>query len=166
MADPPQELESDPFDISKIRQLIRLMRDNDLTELDLRRGDCWIRLQRGPQTDPVIVAGAPARESKTAANSVTAPVSGVLPTADRPTSEKYVPITSPIVGTFYAAASPEAEPFVKVGSKVTPETIVCVIEAMKVFNEIPAGVAGTIIEALVENGAPVEYGQRLFRVET
>ena len=74
-------------------------------------------------------------------------------------------IKSPTVGTFYVASSPDAPPFVKVGATVQPETVVCMVEAMKVFNEIPAGLSGTILEVLVENAAPVEFGQPLFRVK-
>ncbi len=78
---------------------------------------------------------------------------------------KYVQVRSPMVGTFYAAPNPEAPPFVKVGDQIGPESTVCVIEAMKVFNEIPAECSGKIVAMLVENGEPVEFGQALFRVE-
>ena len=75
-------------------------------------------------------------------------------------------IKSPIVGTFYAAPNPESQPFVKVGDHVGPETVICIVEAMKVFNQIPAEVAGRIVAVLAENGAPVEFGQPLFKVDS
>lgn len=159
MADAPESPDSNPFDLAKIRQLVRLMRDNGLSEIDLRWGDTKIRLRRngssGSSDPTVAVAVVPAA----------APAAPVEPTVKPAAADTRVTINSPIVGTFYTAPSPDADPFVAVGGKVNPNTVVCIIEAMKVFNEIPAGVSGTIVEVLVENGAPVEYGQPLFRVE-
>jgi acetyl-CoA carboxylase biotin carboxyl carrier protein len=148
--------ESDWFDLARIKQLVRLMRDNDLSEIDLSWNESRLRLRRE------IAAGVPMV-------SVAAPAAVPAPARMEPSSSAPAPsvklneIKSPIVGTFYAASGPDAEPFVKVGSKVQPESVCCIIEAMKVFNEIQAGVSGTIREILIENGAPVEYGQVLFR---
>jgi acetyl-CoA carboxylase biotin carboxyl carrier protein len=163
MTDGPEASTGEPFEVPYLRQLVRLMRDNDLSEIDLRRGGARIRLRRESAATAAVPASGRAHPQ---------PVLHVPPTAGaaesaRPVAaEKSVLIKSPIVGTFYAAASPEAEPFVRVGSKVMPDTVVCIIEAMKVFNEIKAEVTGSIIEILVDNGAAVEYGQPLFRVQT
>jgi acetyl-CoA carboxylase biotin carboxyl carrier protein len=151
--------ESDWFGMARIRQLVRMMRDNDLSEIDLQLNRSRIRLRRGL----LEVASAPRPSPTPPAGSHEAPAT--VEAATRPDSSKWVEIKSPIVGTFYAASGPDVEPFVRVGSTVAADTIVCIVEAMKVFNEIPAGVGGVVREILVENGAPVDYGQPLFRVE-
>ena len=152
----------DVFDVRKIRRLVELMDDHDLSEIDLRQGEQRIRLRKG--REPVVIAGAP---------NVSAPVvQPTAPTVDQPqpppttspSGEDASYITSPMVGTFHASPSPEAAPFVKVGDRVGPETITCVIEAMKVFNEIQASCSGAIAAVLVESGEPVEFGQKLFKV--
>lgn len=153
----------DVFDVRKVRKFIELMNEHDLTEIDLRQGDQRIRLRRGPET--VAVATSPA-----APFSSTIAPTGPAPPAESargaaPTDEGTIAIRSPMVGTYYAAANPESPPFVKVGDQVGPETTVCIIEAMKVFNEIPAECSGRIVAALVQNGEAVEFGQPLFRVE-
>lgn len=154
--------EDNPFDLAKIRQLVRLMRDNELAEIDLRWKDSRVRIRRGQDAAAApIVSTTPSTPSPPRPGPFT---STPEETPKSPSSD-LLTITSPIVGTFYASPGPDVGPFVAVGSKVMPETTVCIIEAMKVFNEIPAGVSGTIREVLVENGAPVEYGQALFRVE-
>lgn len=158
MTIPTSLSEGSPFDIGKIRQLVRLMRDNDLAEIDLRWETCRIRLRRGLDNH-VIATAAPSAPVLSAGPGITAPAE---PAAEP--SAPSITINSPIVGTFYTAPSPDTEAFVQVGSQVHPETTICIIEAMKVFNEIPAGVSGTITAILVENGAAVEYGQPLFRV--
>ena len=166
MAKEPTGASGEPFDIVKIRQLVRLMRDNDLSEIDLRWEDARICLRRGAQ--PSFMGAVPV----SAPSAVPTAMTSDRPSEPAPSNEasadeqaaRHV-IVSPLVGTFYTAPSPDADPYVGVGSKVSAETIVCIVEAMKVFNEIPAGIGGTIRELLVENGAPVEYGQPLFRVE-
>ncbi|HMP60499.1 MAG TPA: acetyl-CoA carboxylase biotin carboxyl carrier protein [Gemmatales bacterium] len=155
-----------PFDVKTIHYLVRLMGQHDLSQIDLRDGDKQVRLQRGTKAAPAAhgnpgpaVAPAPA-----ASAPPTAPAKPAAPaeaTATRPLLE----IKSPTPGTFYSAASPDAPPFISVGSKVKPDTIVCIIEAMKVFNEIPAEVSGTVVAILVENQQSVEYGQVLFKVD-
>jgi len=141
-------------DLKTLRQLIKLMADNDLSELDVEdaKGEKF-KLKRG-HNGPQVVA-VPAVEGQSPASSPTASASEVSGGSA---------IDSPMVGTFYSASSPDAEPFVSVGAKVTPETVVCVIEAMKVFNEIKAEVTGTIEQILVENGQAVEFAQPLFMV--
>ncbi len=145
--------------VRAIRQLVRLMKRYDLTAIDFVEGSTQIRLRRrGPEVAyaaPSVAAPAP--------QPVAAPApQPALPAA--PAATGGVTIESPMVGTYYASSSPDAPAFVSVGGQVRPETTVCVIEAMKVFTDIPAGVSGTITEVLVKNGQPVEYGQPLFRV--
>ncbi len=150
---------SDVFDVRKVRRLVELMNEYDLNALDLQQGDQRIRLRRG--AEPAVaapVAAAPAA----AVPSVQAPAESSI-AASNPDE---VEIISPMVGSFYTAANPDAPPFVKIGDQVGPETTVCIVEAMKVFNQIPAEVTGRVVAVLVENGDPVEYGQALFRVNT
>jgi len=149
----------DVFDVRKIRRLVELMNDHDLAEIDLRQADQRIRLRRGvdvpgPLPGPAVVPAA------AAAPAAAAP-------AEEPPAEAtdMVLIKSPMVGTFYTASSPDAEPFVKVGDHVNPDTTVCIVEAMKVFNEIAAECSGQIVAFLVDNGDPVEFGQALFKVD-
>jgi len=154
----------DIFDVRKIRRLVELMKEHDLTEIDLRQENTRIQLRRGSTAGaietvvhPAPAAGAPA----------VLPAPTAEPTAPPPADDKrYAMITSPIVGTFYAAPDPDTPPYVKVGDHVGPETTVCIVEAMKVFNEIPAEIAGKIVAVLAKNGEPVEFGQPLFKVDT
>jgi acetyl-CoA carboxylase biotin carboxyl carrier protein len=153
----------DVFDVRKVRKFIELMNEHDLAEMDLRQGDQRIRLRRGPET--VTLAAAPiatvASTPSTASHGTPAETKhGAAATDDGTLS-----IRSPMVGTFYTAASPDSPPFVKVGDQVGPETTVCIVEAMKVFNEIPAECSGRIAAILAQSGDAVEFGQPLFRVE-
>jgi len=151
----------DIFDVRRVRRLVELMKEGDLNEIDIRDADTRIQLRRG--TDPVVAAAAPP------AAAVPVPAAAPPPAAaDQPKIDEahIAVIKSPIVGTFYAAPNPESPPFVKVGDHVGPETSVCIVEAMKVFNQIPAEVSGKITSVLVENGQPVEFGQPLFKVDT
>ncbi len=149
----------DVFDVRKVRRFIELMNEHDLSEIDLRQADQRIRLRRGPEM--VTVAGAvPSMAPTTAAGFTTAPAATTA--AGEDANALY--IRSPMVGTFYTTASPDTPPFVKVGDQVGLETTVCIIEAMKVFNEIPAECSGKIAAVLVTTGQSVEYGQPLFRV--
>jgi acetyl-CoA carboxylase biotin carboxyl carrier protein len=152
----------DAFDVRKIRRLAELMNEHDLSEIDLRQGDTRVCLRRGAQ---VAVAGtyaaapspAAARPESRNADEAAAPAED---------SQNTRIVTSPMVGTFYTASSPESPAFVKVGDHVGPDTTVCIVEAMKVFNEIPAGISGKVIAVLVDNGEPVEFGQPLFKIDT
>jgi acetyl-CoA carboxylase biotin carboxyl carrier protein len=149
----------DVFDVRKVRRFIELMNEHDLSEIDLRQADQRIRLRRGPEM--VTVAGAvPSMAPTTAAGLNTTPAAATA--AGEDANALY--IRSPMVGTFYTTASPDSPPFVKVGDQVGLETTVCIIEAMKVFNEIPAECSGKIAAVLVTTGQSVEYGQPLFRV--
>ena len=149
-----------PFDLDRLRELIEMMENHGLTEVSLQHGEEKWRLRRGPRE---VVQAIPAA-SLPAAIAPPAPAPAAAPTAAA-SKESGLFITSPTVGTFYTAPSPDDPVFVKVGAKVNSETIVCIVEAMKVFNQIPAEVNGTIVEILVKNGDPIEFGQALFRVE-
>ncbi len=141
------------MEIEDIKQLIQLMVANDLSELDITDGERKIALKRGPGGMPMVVSAVPA---------VAPPQPGE--TAAQPAAEGLLEIRSPMVGTLYAAPSPDSEPYVTVGSLVAEDTVVCVIEAMKVMNEIKAECAGAIVEVCAKNAQPVEYGQVLCRV--
>jgi acetyl-CoA carboxylase biotin carboxyl carrier protein len=150
-----------PFDVRTIKDLVALMSRHDLSEIDLREGELRIRLRRGPR-GTVAVTQTPAPAPQPAATPAPAPAP--VPDAGK-AGKALLTIKSPTPGTFYAAASPDTEPFVRVGSRVTSSTVVCIIEAMKIFNEITADCSGVVTEVLVENQQPVEYGQVLFKVD-
>ena len=151
-----------PFDVQTVKYLVRLMGQHGLNEIDLREGDKRIRLLRGPR-EVTLPAPLPPIQAAPAAP----PPPAAVPETARPVKagKSLLEIKSPTPGTFYAAASPGAESFVRVGSKVMPSTVVCVIEAMKLFTEITADCTGVVAEVLVENQQPVEYNQVLFRVD-
>jgi acetyl-CoA carboxylase biotin carboxyl carrier protein len=144
-------------DIKEIRALIDLMKKNGLAVFKMEKEGFKITLEMAGAT-PIIQAYAPAQA---------APALALAPVAAAPAAEasSLKEITSPMVGTFYSSSSPEAAPYVEIGQTVTPETVVCIVEAMKVMNEIKAEVAGVIAEVAAENGMPVQYGQALFRVK-
>ncbi len=139
------------IDVGVIRQLLDLMREHELAEIEIEQEDLAVRLRKGGPSVVPTAAPAPAE-----------PRAAPPPAAEA--DEGLVRVTSPMVGTFYTASSPEAEAFVKVGDHIEEDTVVCMIEAMKVFNEIRAEVRGTIERILVENAQTVEFGQPLFAV--
>ena len=159
MADEDQS-SNESFNLDKLKELIELMEKHDLTDVHLRHGAEQWRLRRGPQ----VVAAAPAAY---AVPPVAAPAPAVAAAGAAPAApvSNLLEIKSPIVGTYYSSPTPEDPVFVSAGSKVTQDTVVCIVEAMKVFNQITADVSGTIEEILVGNGDPVESGQVLFRVK-
>ena len=148
----------DIFDLKRVQRLVELMKEHDLSEVDLKQADQRVRIRRGgeplPVSAPMVVSGA--RPAVAAAESA--------PAASAESSRMQV-VKSPMVGTFYSASSPESPPFVKVGDRIGAEQTVCIIEAMKVFNEIPSGVSGQVVAILVDNGAPVEFGQPLIKID-
>ena len=153
------------FDVQTITDLVGLMSQHDLTEIDLREGDLRIRLRRGPWDMPNHLAPpAPTVTAVVPHPPPAAPAPAAKPEEAKP-AKNLTPIKSPTPGTFYAASGPDTEPFVRVGSRVSPTTVVCLIEAMKIFNEITADCSGVITEICVENQQPVEYGQVLFKVD-
>ncbi len=155
------------MNIKDVKDLLQVIKDFDLTKFEIAEGDFKLSIERGQthvhgagsgtaQASPVIVShGMVAPTSVSAANAA-------QPVVEDP---NVVYIKSPIVGTFYRSPSPERPSFVEVNSKVSPDTVVCIIEAMKVMNEVLAEVKGTIEEILVESGKPIEYGQPLFKVK-
>jgi len=158
-----------PMDVDLLEQIVKLMSANDLNTVEVRDGEKRITLKRGPAVvagGPITYAAAPMPAGVPAsAGTSSAPSAPQAPAAPVNEDDGLVPIKSPMVGTFYAAPSPDAKPFVSVGSAVSDETDVCVIEAMKVFNNIKAETRGTIAKILVTNGQTVEFGQPLFLVK-
>jgi acetyl-CoA carboxylase biotin carboxyl carrier protein len=151
----------DPKDIKEIKTIIDLMKKNDLSVFEIEKEGFRLKLQRGPSGQTASVAGPPvAGQSKTA--PATAEAAPAVPKTIE--SVQLKEIVSPMVGTFYRAASPDASPFADVGKTITEESVVCIIEAMKVMNEIKAEMSGVIAEVVAENGKPVQFGQVLFKV--
>ena len=156
------------MELEKVKELIDMMKANDLSELEIVDGQTRIALKRGTgHSAPQVVAQPVAIPTSNASINTTAETpAATAPTEKAAEESKLSEIISPIVGTYYSAPSPNADSFVEVGSKVEEETVVCIIEAMKVMNEIKSGISGTIKEILVKNGSAVEYGQPLFKVDT
>jgi acetyl-CoA carboxylase biotin carboxyl carrier protein len=150
-------------DLDKIKDILEIMKANDLEEVEIKHGDDKILLKRFGRQGSFGVVPVPPAMGPAAAAAGEAP-QAIGGETKGPAEEKLLEIKSPLVGTFYATPSPDSEPFVEVGSKVEENSVVCIIEAMKVMNEIKAEVSGTIAEILVKNGEAVEYGQVLFRV--
>lgn len=155
------------IDIRKLKELVKLMVENDLSEIDLRdeQETVVVRRSMGGQFVPMAQAPMPAPAYSHAPASGAPAAGGGAGDADDGDDESgLVAITSPMVGTFYAAPDPGSPPFVTPGSNISSESVVCVVEAMKVFSEIKADCSGTIERVLVKNGEPVEYGQKMFLV--
>jgi acetyl-CoA carboxylase biotin carboxyl carrier protein len=150
------------LDIKLIKQVVDLMKRSDISEFEFEEDGLKLRLSSQSAQAPQVIQAAPAAQ---------APAPAPAPAAAEPAApaaeEKGISvIKSPMVGTFYRASSPESPAFVDVGAKVTADSVVCIIEAMKVMNEIQAELGGVITEVLAENGEAVEYGQPLFKVKT
>jgi acetyl-CoA carboxylase biotin carboxyl carrier protein len=151
----------EPKDIKEIKTIIDLMKKNDLSVFEIEKEGFRLKLQRGASGQAAAGALLPTAVS---------PKAGTTASEAAPASPKAIEsvslkeIVSPMVGTFYRAGSPDASPFVDVGKTVTEETVVCIIEAMKVMNEIKAETSGVIAEVMAENGKPVQFGQVLFKV--
>ena len=151
----------DAKDIKEIKAIIDLMKKHDLSVFEIEKEGFRLKLQRGASAPQATIAPPAAG----AVPSKAAPAGAEPPPAAKPIeSVPMKEIVSPMVGTLYRAASPDAPPFVEVGKPVTEDTVVCIIEAMKVMNEIKAETSGVIAEVLAENGKPVQFGQVLFRV--
>jgi acetyl-CoA carboxylase biotin carboxyl carrier protein len=153
--------------IEEIKELLRLFNESGVGELELQRGEDRLRIKKAAAEHAVIAAPAPMVVA-TPAPSAPPPVAAQMapPPAIKPADPEtdQILVKSPIVGTFYEASSPDAPPFVKVGDSVHPGQVLCIIESMKLMNEIEAEVTGTIVAKLVENGRPVEYGEALFAI--
>lgn len=157
-----------PFDVRTVKSLVALMTQHDLAEIDLRDGTARLRLRRGHHQPLTMLAHPPLAVPAAAPATPAAPPKNDTPagtSTPAAPARPLVEIKSPTVGTFYAKPNPDAQPYIKVGSKVTPTMVVCLIEAMKLYNEVLAECSGTIVEILVDNQQPVEYGQVLFRVD-
>lgn len=158
------------FDVERIRQLVEMMKEHDLNEVSLKHGDRRIRLRRKDEPAPVVVS-APAAAPGVMPAVAAAPVPAAATAAPAPAAEavdgdNISVVTSPMVGTFYSKPNPNAETYVKVGDHVEADTIVCVVEAMKMFNEIPAGISGKVVAVLVKNEEAVDVNKPLFKVDT
>jgi acetyl-CoA carboxylase biotin carboxyl carrier protein len=161
------------LDLKQIKLVIDLMKRSDLTEFAVEEEGFKLKIRRGASGAPVI--SSQSYGSASPFPSVSAPVPApAAPVAPAPAAAAAAPgadevgvvyVKSPMVGTFYKAASPESKAFVEPGTKITETSVVCIIEAMKIMNEIQSEVKGTVVEILVENGQPVEYGQKLFKVK-
>jgi acetyl-CoA carboxylase biotin carboxyl carrier protein len=149
----------EPKDIKEIKSIIDLMKKHDLSVFEIEKEGFRLKLQRGASAPQATVV-APAVAAKAPGAGAEPP----LPVAKAIESVPMKEIVSPMVGTFYLAASPDMPPFVEVGKPVTEDTVVCIIEAMKVMNEIKAETSGVIAEVLADNGKPVQFGQALFKV--
>jgi acetyl-CoA carboxylase biotin carboxyl carrier protein len=153
-------------DVQKIKELLKIMEEHDLVKIDIQHGEDRLALQRAEPPQPIaaghILTALPGAMTPAAIPQPQAGEAGARPAGP---AEGTVEIKSPIVGTFYEAPSPDSDPYVEIGIHVDPQTVVCIIEAMKVMNEIKAEIGGTIVEKLVKNGQAVEYGQPLFRVK-
>jgi acetyl-CoA carboxylase biotin carboxyl carrier protein len=148
------------MDLRKLKKLIDLVQESGIAELEITEGEEKVRIAKGGQ---VSVAHAPAGPVPTAAMAaLPAAAPGAPAGAPERTAEARHTLNAPMVGTFYRAPAPDAKPFVEVGQQVKEGETVCIIEAMKLMNEIEADASGTVVEILVENGQPVEYGQPLF----
>jgi len=149
------------FDLERFRKLLQLMEKFGVTEANLTKdGESW-KVRRGPKQ----VAMAPSEMMYAPAAPAAAAPAPAASSAPAPAAAKGITIDAPTVGTFYSSPTPEEPAFVSVGSTIQPDTTICIIEAMKVFNQIPAEKSGKIVEVLVESGDPVEFGQPLFRIE-
>jgi acetyl-CoA carboxylase biotin carboxyl carrier protein len=166
----PSSASSDNLNLAEVKELIELISEKQFNEFELERGNFRLRLQKGAvrtivETSLQNVAAAPVVPTPVVMDSKpveAAPVAAQPAAAPAAEEEALHIITSPIVGTFYRAASPTGEPFVKLGDSIEAGKTICIIEAMKLMNEIPSDASGAVAKVFVENGQPVEYGQPLF----
>ena len=164
---PPKRERSPSLDLDQLRELFELIEASEVTRLSWQSGEERLVIDRGPVSRPVgstpsPVGVSPLRVAPPTLVSVEAPPRAApVPAADKPGQL----VTSPFVGTFYRTPAPDQPPFVEVGASVTKGQVLCIVEAMKLMNEIESEIAGTVKEILAENGQPVEFGQSLFRIE-
>jgi acetyl-CoA carboxylase biotin carboxyl carrier protein len=153
-------------DLKDIKAIIDLMRKNSISEFELEREGFKIRLKRGAGTSPAVMLPAGYEDGAIAPPAALPLLAhpALTPPPPKPSGPPEADIKSPMIGTFYRAPSPDSAPYVEVGTEVDPDTVVCIIEAMKVMNEIKAEAKGVVTQALVENAKPVEFGQPLFKI--
>jgi acetyl-CoA carboxylase biotin carboxyl carrier protein len=154
------------FDLERLRKLLELMEQHDLREVRLKKGSEQWHLRRGPQEvySHAPMQPPPYMAAHPAAGPAPASPGGAAPPSP-PADDGLLTIKSPMVGTFYRASSPQDPPFSKEGDRVTRDSVVCLVEAMKFFNQVKADCAGTIVKILINDGDPVEFGQPLFKVK-
>lgn len=160
---------TDRIDFDQVREVVRIAAESDVTELEIETPNLKVRVRKAssaPVHVQIPVSGAAGHHNPGHGPGHTSPGSVVVPGATLVRGDHLVPAVAPMVGTFYRAASPDAAPFVKEGDLVDEGQVICIIEAMKLFNEIQAEVPGRIAKVLVENATPVEYGQPLFLLDT
>lgn len=153
-----------PLDLTELRELLTTLNQTDISELTLKGDDFELVVRRGTRIEAAPAAAIVAAMPPTPVVLPSEPVKPEPPAAAPKSDRKLVDVVSPIVGTFYRSPAPDEPPFVDIGSRIQKGQVVCIIEAMKVMNEIEAEVSGEIVEVLVQNGQPVEYGQPLMRV--
>jgi acetyl-CoA carboxylase biotin carboxyl carrier protein len=160
------------LDLKQIKQIIELMKRSELTEFAVEEEGFKLKIRRGTNGLPIVSTGrssnppfVPSDSNSTPPLPVPAALQSNLPGAVAAEDPDIVYVKSPMVGTFYRSPSPESKPFIDIGSKIEDNSLVCIIEAMKIMNEIQAEIKGTVVEILAENGQPVEYGQRLFKLK-
>ncbi|MDH3541005.1 MAG: acetyl-CoA carboxylase biotin carboxyl carrier protein [Acidimicrobiia bacterium] len=153
------------MDKELLESLIRMIDESSLDNLEIERGGTRIRLSKSPDGTPLVAGPAPAAPAMAPVMAPPAAPAASESVAAPAPSSKLVDVTSPMVGTFYRAPAPDAQPYVSVGKQVGPGDVLCIIEAMKLMNELECETAGTIAEICIENGEPVEYGQVLFRID-
>lgn len=152
------------MELKDIKAIIDLMKKNSVSEFELEKQDFKIKLKRGSGSAPVVTIEEPAVLAHAAPAAIAAGAAAPSPAPNPKAASNEVEISSPMIGTFYRSPSPESAAYIEVGSEVNEETVVCIIEAMKVMNEIKAETKGVVTEVLVDNAKPVEFGQALFKI--
>jgi acetyl-CoA carboxylase biotin carboxyl carrier protein len=152
------------MDIRKVKKLIELLEESGISELEISEGEESVRISRHPRMG-MPMAAQPAQVFHAPAPAAASPAAAAAPAAERPARADEHTVTSPMVGTYYASASPGAKPFVEIGSEIKVGQILCIIEAMKMMNQIESDKEGRITAMLAKNGEPVEFGQPLFVIE-
>jgi acetyl-CoA carboxylase biotin carboxyl carrier protein len=150
------------MDIRKVKKLIELLEESGISEIEISEGEESVRISRYPKPGTVTMTQAPAAAPQQAAPATAAPPTAAEAT---PAAMRGQQVTAPMVGTFYSGPAPGSKPFVEIGTEVKPGDTLCVIEAMKMMNQIESEFAGRVVSILVENGSPVEFGQPLFVIE-
>ena len=154
------------IDIRKLKELVRLMVENELTEIDLRDQEEKVTIKRGDNDAPVVSQAPMMYNAPAPAAAAPAPAPAAAPSGDSGGADAgLIAVESPMVGTFYSKPNPDSDNFVSVGTEIGSDTVVCLVEAMKVFNEIKAGQSGSIAKICVNDGDAVEFGQTLFLIK-
>src|SRR5208283_4448414 len=155
------------MDLTYLKKLIRIVKNSGVDEIEVEEEGLRVRVAKNSQNHSVQMQGIPGHQPAAGVAHSASPAQSHVPAPETTANPevKYHEIKSPIVGTFYRAPAPDADPYVEIGQSIQPKTVLCLIEAMKLMNEIESDVAGKIVKILVENGKPVEYNQTLFLIE-